>query len=159
MRTNMDTDVIYAERYWSSFHAYHAWYLPLVRNAWEVTKRKRICTNAIQPETLGNIFSSNLEFISDPSQVFRFLVHLTKITFWASKSGFSYPDRSCVGIRGFSSKIGIIPTKLGWLDTLDVICDFFPSLSSTYKKSSAISCHHYHQLSNCFVCEYDLPSI
>ena len=28
----------------------------LVRNAWEVTKRKRPCTNAIQPETLGNRF-------------------------------------------------------------------------------------------------------
>ena len=38
---------------WSSFHA---WYLPLVRNAWEVTKRKRPCTNAIQLETLGNGF-------------------------------------------------------------------------------------------------------
>ena len=67
------------------------WYLPLVRNAWEVTKakRKRPCTNAIQPETLGNgvlfalFFSSNLDFNSDPSQVFRFLVS------WDSKSGFA----------------------------------------------------------------------
>ena len=42
---------------WSSFHiCFHACYLPLVRNAWEVTKRKRPCTNAIQPETLGNGF-------------------------------------------------------------------------------------------------------
>ena len=39
-------------------------------------------------------FSSNLDFTSDPSQVFRFLVYLTKITFWASKSGFSYPDQN-----------------------------------------------------------------
>ena len=71
----------------------------------EVTKRKRLCTNAIQPEMLGNgflfavFFSSNLDFNPDPSQVFRFLVYLTKITFWDSKSGFSYPDRGCVGIR------------------------------------------------------------
>ena len=31
-------------------------YLPLVRKAWEVTKRKRPCTNAIQPQTFGNGF-------------------------------------------------------------------------------------------------------
>ena len=36
-------------------------------------------------------FSSNLDFKSDPSQVFHFLVYLTKITFWDSKSGFPIP--------------------------------------------------------------------
>ena len=51
-------------------------------------------------------FSSNLDFTSDPSQVFRFLVYLTKKTSWASKSGFCYPDRSCVGIRDFQAKLG-----------------------------------------------------
>ena len=38
---------------------------------------------------MGGVFSSKFHFTSsDPSQVFRFLVYLTKITFWASKSGF-----------------------------------------------------------------------
>ena len=53
-------------------------------------------------------FSSNLDFTSDPSQVFRFLVYLTKITFWDSKFEFSYPDRSCVGIRDFRDEIGMV---------------------------------------------------
>ena len=51
-------------------------------------------------------FSSNLDFNSDPSQVFLYLVYLTNITFCDSKSGFSYPDRSCVGIRDFQAKSG-----------------------------------------------------
>ena len=44
---------------WLSFHA---WYLPLVLNAWEVSKGKRPCTNAIQPKTLSNtfLFADNL---------------------------------------------------------------------------------------------------
>ena len=33
-------------------------------------------------------------------------INLTKITFWASKLGISYPDRSCVGIRNFQAKSG-----------------------------------------------------
>ena len=48
-------------------------------------------------------------------------------SFLGFKIGISYPDRDCVGIRpglrrdsGFSSKIGIIPTKSGWLDTLQL---------------------------------------
>ena len=99
---------------WSPFRAcFHAWYLRLVRNAWEVTKCKRPCTNAIQPETLGNgvlfavFFSSNLDFNSDPSQVFRFLVS------WDSKSGFA-------------SRFGIFkenldnPNEIG-MDTLTVL--------------------------------------
>ena len=57
-------------------------------------------------------FSSNLDFKSDPSQVFHFLVYLTKITFWDSKSGFSYPDRGCVGIlkqtRDNPDEIGMV---------------------------------------------------
>ena len=64
----------------------------------------------VQPETLGNgfLFADFLvqSLTSDPSQVFRFHIYLTKLTFWASKSGFSYPDQSCVGIRDFQSKSG-----------------------------------------------------
>ena len=89
---------------WSSFHA---WYLPLVRNAWEVTKRKRPCTNAIQPETLGSGFLFAVFLVQTstltPIQVKYFVTFffLTKITLWDSKLGFSYPNRSCVGIRDF----------------------------------------------------------
>ena len=96
---------------WSSFHAcFHAWYLPLFRNAWEVTKHKRPCSNAIQPETLGKWFLFAVFLVQTLTllqiQVFRFLVYLTKITSWASKSGFCYPDRSCFGIRDFQAKSG-----------------------------------------------------
>ena len=58
-------------------------------------------------------FGSNLDFDSDPSQIFRFLAYLTKITFWDLKSGFPIPigiasgfDRDCVGIRDFQAKSG-----------------------------------------------------
>ena len=40
----------------------------------------------------SQLFSSNLDFNSDPNQVVRFLVYLTKLTFWDSKSEFSYSD-------------------------------------------------------------------
>ena len=87
------------------------------------TKHKRSCTNAIQPETLGNgflfavFFSPNLDFTLDPSQVFCFLVYLMKITFWASKSGFSYSDRSCVGF-GIFKQIQDNPDEIGMVWTL-----------------------------------------
>ena len=51
-------------------------------------------------------FSSNLDFTSDPSQVFRFLVYLTKITFCDSKLGFPIPT------AGVSSKIGMVGHSL-----------------------------------------------
>ena len=79
--------------------------------------------NASEWISFLSYFSSNLDFNSDPSQVFRLLVYLTKITFWDLKSGFPIPT---VGIfkqisLGFSSKIGIIPTKSGWLHNLTVL--------------------------------------
>ena len=43
-------------------------------------------------------------------------IHL-KISEQISKSGFTHPD--CISVySGFSSQIGRIPTKLGWLDSL-----------------------------------------
>ena len=48
-----------------------------------------------------------------------FYENLTKISQHESKSGF-FLSRSHTIVRdsGFSSKIGIIPTKSGWLDSL-----------------------------------------
>ena len=59
-------------------------------------------------------FSSNLDFTSDPSQVFRFLVYLMKITFWASFWDFPIPTEVASGFgifkqnRGNPDEIGMV---------------------------------------------------
>ena len=100
-------------------------YLPLVRNAWEVTKRKRPCTNAIQPETLGNgfLFAVFLVQTLTLSQIqVKYFVSLfiwRKYNFLGFKIGIFLSRPKLCRDSGFSSKIGIIPTtKSGWLDTL-----------------------------------------
>ena len=102
-------------------------------------------------------FSSNLDFTSDPSQVFRFLVYLTKITFWDSKSGFSYPDRSCVSSfkqnRDNPDEIGMIGHSAISISTHDHYQYRHISLSISQSMSLSLSISQYKYVDyHSFIC-------
>ena len=109
-----------------------SWYLPLARNAGKATKPTEIFDISC-----SFFYDCNLDFtwISKLSISFPRMTSIMRI--WrkylsglvargsrSSKSGFSLSRPRLCRDSGFSSKIWIIPTKSGWLDTLPIVLHF-----------------------------------